>query len=131
MKTGASRLGAMQTAGFLPLKSESRRCVRFTTKAITVTQQFGVLGLTPWASKSDVKQAYKRLALKYHPDVLRGDNYQDKQEFFKDIKSAYENLMVKFEENEATAAAYSRYDDEEWLGYEAGIPVVPTFYPAP
>ncbi len=33
------------------------------------TDPFGVLGLTPTASREEVKSAFRRLALKCHPDV--------------------------------------------------------------
>ncbi|XVE60747.1 hypothetical protein DITRI_Ditri05aG0152200 [Diplodiscus trichospermus] len=58
------------------------------------TIHYAVLGLTPFASKSDVKQAYKRLALKYHPDVHKGEDVPAKDKAFLEIKSAYELHMI-------------------------------------
>lgn len=46
------------------------------------------LGLSVRASKSDIKNAYKRLSKKYHPDVA-GDKYTD---FFQKVNEAYEFL---------------------------------------
>lgn len=47
---------------------------------------FDVLELPPWASKEDVRKAYKRLALRLHPD--KGGN----DEAFQRLLSAYQRL---------------------------------------
>ncbi|XP_010521153.1 PREDICTED: uncharacterized protein LOC104800125 isoform X2 [Tarenaya hassleriana] len=82
---------------------------------------YTVLGLTPLATKSDVKRAYKRLALKYHPDVHKGPENN-----FKEIKSAYESLMQKLEEEEEEIREdFDEYEEwEEWMGFEGGVPVL-------
>ena len=49
---------------------------------------YGVLGLTPKASSTEIKQTYRKLSLKYHPDRNPGDN----GETFKKINKAYEIL---------------------------------------
>ncbi|WOL14265.1 chaperone protein dnaJ 8, chloroplastic isoform X2 [Canna indica] len=104
-----------------------RRCVRMPARSLPFAGEFAALGLTPFASRSDVKRAYKRLALKYHPDVIRGD-IQGKDNTFTEIKSAYESLMVKFEEDNRLMVD-DGYGDEweewdEWMGFEGGLPVV-------
>nr|XP_018678257.1 PREDICTED: chaperone protein DnaJ isoform X1 [Musa acuminata subsp. malaccensis] len=67
------------------------RCLRIPARSLPIADEFAALGLTPFASRCDVKRAYKRLALKYHPDVVRGDNGGgEKDETFREIKSAYE-----------------------------------------
>ncbi|XP_026460329.1 chaperone protein dnaJ A6, chloroplastic-like isoform X1 [Papaver somniferum] len=68
----------------------TQRCLRFPTRCLPFSDEFSLLGLTPYASKADVKHAYKRLALKYHPDVIKAGENNEKQETFKEIKSAYE-----------------------------------------
>lgn len=50
-----------------------------------------ILGLTKAASKEDVKKAYRKLALKYHPDQNK-DNPKA-AEIFRQISEAYEILM--------------------------------------
>ncbi|KAG6539966.1 hypothetical protein Mapa_018667 [Marchantia paleacea] len=48
------------------------------------------LGVGPEASKSEIKRAYRRLALKYHPDVCSSN---DGHVRFLHIKSAYDSIM--------------------------------------
>ena len=51
---------------------------------------YEVLGVSRDASKRDIKKAYKRLAMKYHPDKNSGD--ATSEEKFKEVKEAYETL---------------------------------------
>ena len=50
-----------------------------------------ILWLEPWASDTEIKKAYRKLAMKYHPDKNL-DNPWSAQEKFKQIKDAYEKL---------------------------------------
>ncbi|TMN86902.1 molecular chaperone DnaJ [Pseudoalteromonas phenolica] len=51
---------------------------------------YEVLGVSKDASERDIKKAYKRLAMKYHPDRTEGD--ADLEAKFKEVKEAYEVL---------------------------------------
>ncbi len=62
---------------------------------------YEVLGLSRDASERDVKKAYKRLAMKYHPDRNKGDDADEK---FKEVKLAYEVLT-----DPQKRAAYDQY----------------------
>lgn len=48
------------------------------------------LGITPKATQSEVKNAYYKLSMQYHPDRNEGSEAAAKQ--FRDITSAYEVL---------------------------------------
>ena len=52
---------------------------------------YEVLGLSKGASEGEIKKAYRKLALKYHPDKTDGDS--NAEEMFKRIVTAYENLL--------------------------------------
>jgi len=51
---------------------------------------YEVLGVSKDASERDIKKAYKRLAMKYHPDRTAGDKELENK--FKEVKDAYEVL---------------------------------------
>lgn len=51
---------------------------------------YKILGVTKNASREEIKKAYRRLAVKYHPDKNRGD--KQAEERFKEIGEAYEVL---------------------------------------
>ena len=51
---------------------------------------YGILGVSRTAGDKEVKQAYRRLARKYHPDVNPGDKSSEAR--FKEINEAYEVL---------------------------------------
>jgi curved DNA-binding protein len=50
---------------------------------------FAILGLERGASEEDVKKAYRKLARKYHPDVSKE---KDAEEKFKEVNEAYQTL---------------------------------------
>ena len=50
---------------------------------------YGVLGVSKDASQDEVKQAYRKLARKYHPDVSQEPDAEEK---FKELNAAYEVL---------------------------------------
>ena len=55
---------------------------------------YSVLGISPDADDKAVKVAYKKLARKYHPDVSKEPQAEDK---FKEIAEAYEVIHNKEE----------------------------------
>jgi molecular chaperone DnaJ len=63
---------------------------------------YETLGLSKDAGEREIKKAYKRLAMKFHPDRTQGD--KSKEETFKEIKEAYEILS-----DDQKRAAYDQY----------------------
>ena len=71
---------------------------------------YDVLGIARDASEDQVKKAYRKLAMKYHPDRNPGD--KDAEEKFKEATEAYEIL--------ANADLRQRYDQFGWTAFERG-----------
>ncbi len=65
---------------------------------------YEVLGVNKNASAADIKKAYRRLAMKHHPDRNTGDDAAKAEEQFKEIKAAYEILS-----DEQKRAAYDQF----------------------
>lgn len=63
---------------------------------------YEVLGVGKDSSDREIKKAYKRLAMKYHPDRNEGDKASEER--FKEIKEAYEVLS-----DAQKKAAYDQY----------------------
>ncbi|OIW14688.1 hypothetical protein TanjilG_33030 [Lupinus angustifolius] len=53
---------------------------------------YSVLGVGETVSCKEVKQAYKKMARKYHPDVSPGDRVEENTKRFIKLKEAYETL---------------------------------------
>jgi len=51
---------------------------------------YNILGVAKSASQDEIKKAYRKLAIKYHPDKNKGD--QQAEERFKEVGEAYEVL---------------------------------------
>lgn len=51
---------------------------------------FKILGVSRDASEDDIKRAYRQLAKKYHPDVNKEPNAEEK---FKQIQNAYQQAL--------------------------------------
>ena len=49
---------------------------------------YDLLGVSKDSSKAEIKKAYKKLALKYHPDRAPEENKKEYEEKFKEINEA-------------------------------------------
>ena len=56
-----------------------------------ITDPYKVLGVSPDASDEEIKQAYRNLAKKYHPDRNPGD--QEAARKMQEINAAYDQIM--------------------------------------
>uniref|UniRef100_A0A8I6YM25 J domain-containing protein n=1 Tax=Hordeum vulgare subsp. vulgare TaxID=112509 RepID=A0A8I6YM25_HORVV len=77
-----------------------------------------VLGVAPSASPAEIKRAYRRLALKYHPDVNKEANSQEK---FLRIKHAYNTLMSSESWSKYASSSSKPADAEEEFDWLAAI----------
>ncbi|XP_057821010.2 chaperone protein dnaJ 8, chloroplastic-like [Cryptomeria japonica] len=88
-------------------------------------EEYKLLRLESNASEKEVKKAYRRLALQYHPDVCKGENCGVT---FHKINEAYQIVMstlmeVNKEEEYYADDGYMGFDEwEEWMGFEGGCP---------
>lgn len=74
---------------------------------------YEVLGVGKEASQDDIKKAYKKLALKYHPDRNKGD--KGAEEKFKEVGEAYSVLS-----DTNTRARYDRFGHDGLSGASGG-----------
>jgi molecular chaperone DnaJ len=65
---------------------------------------YEVLGVNRDASEDDIKKAYRKLAMKHHPDRNQGEDAKVSEEKFKEVKEAYEILS-----DASKRAAYDRF----------------------
>jgi DnaJ-class molecular chaperone len=75
---------------------------------------YHVLGVQRGATAKEIKQAYRRLARKYHPDVNPGD--QAAEQKFKDISEAYSVL-----ENPDNRSKYDQFGHQAFGNHSSGF----------
>uniref|UniRef100_A0A061R382 Chaperone protein dnaj 15-like n=1 Tax=Tetraselmis sp. GSL018 TaxID=582737 RepID=A0A061R382_9CHLO len=63
------------------------------TEAPSLRDPYVVLGLEKSATENEIKSAYKKCALKYHPDKNHGEGAEDAADKFKEAVTAY-NILI-------------------------------------
>ena len=77
-------------------------CREFKKTRMTKRDYYEILGVAKSASKDEIKKAYRKQALKFHPDKNPGD--KSAEEKFKEAAEAYEVLS-----NDEKRARYDRF----------------------
>ncbi|CAN0919792.1 Chaperone protein dnaJ 8, chloroplastic [Linum grandiflorum] len=105
----------------------------FCVSSSLVNDPYKTLRIKPGASESEVKKAFRKLALQYHPDVCRGSNCGVKFSLINEAYNTLSNcamvdaqvLMMKLRKEAATPEPEPEPEYElweEWMGWEgAGI----------
>ena len=70
---------------------------------------YDVLGISKSANETEIKKAYRKMAKKYHPDVNKAPDAEEK---FKEVQEAYDVLS---DSNKKAA-----YDSDGHAPYERG-----------
>ena len=73
---------------------------------------YATLGIAKGATPEEIKKAYRKMALKYHPDKNKEAGAEEK---FKDISEAYEVLS-----DEKKRSVYDKYGEEGLKGGASG-----------
>ncbi|KAL0904638.1 hypothetical protein M5K25_026767 [Dendrobium thyrsiflorum] len=137
-------IGMAISPSWRKVKTGKKRCEGVLCAATAATaagtgnlmEQYRMLRIHPGASEKEVKKAFRRLALQYHPDVCKGSNCGVQ---FHRINEAYDILISSLrasEEEEQELESWQNSDDcdgdedlkgmydsswdswEEWMGWE-------------
>ncbi|XP_019769817.2 dnaJ protein homolog 1 [Dendroctonus ponderosae] len=90
----------------------------FKSSVTSMTKDYyAILGIPKGASDDEIKKAYRKLALRYHPDKNKSPGAEEK---FKDVAEAYEVLSDKKKRD-----LFDQYGEE---GLKGGVPGGGTFH---
>ncbi|KAI8556350.1 hypothetical protein RHMOL_Rhmol05G0245900 [Rhododendron molle] len=100
-----------------PQDMNIREVLMKAEKSLKLSQRkdwYKILGVSKTAAISDIKRAYKKLALQWHPDK-NVDNREEAEAKFREIAAAYEVLG-----DEDKRTRYDRGEDLEEMGMGSG-----------
>eukprot|EP00538_Stauroneis_constricta_P009275 CAMPEP_0119568080 /NCGR_PEP_ID=MMETSP1352-20130426/37841_1 /TAXON_ID=265584 /ORGANISM="Stauroneis constricta, Strain CCMP1120" /LENGTH=201 /DNA_ID=CAMNT_0007617419 /DNA_START=68 /DNA_END=669 /DNA_ORIENTATION=+ len=76
---------------------------------------YSILGLSRTATQKEIKSAYRKLALKYHPDKVAEDEKEEAEKKFVKVSEAYSALS-----DEKKREVYDKYGKNGLDAFEAG-----------
>lgn len=82
-------------------------------------KHLATLGLGESATPDDIKSAYRRLAMRYHPDRVQGADATESEAKFKEVKEAYEYLSSGAEETQHKFSF--NFSDSEFTDIFSGL----------
>lgn len=93
---------------------------------MTYKDYYKILGVTKNVNEKEIKKAFKKLAIKYHPDKNQGDAAAEEK--FKEINEAYEVLgnAKKRQQYDHLGANWSQFQNGsggfDWSQFQQGAP---------
>jgi len=81
----------------------------------TKREYYDILGVKKEASKADIKSAYRKAALKWHPDKNQ-DNKKEAEEKFKEINEAYQVLSDQGKRQKYDQFGHAAFDPSSGMG---------------
>ena len=79
---------------------------------------YEVLGIQKGASDEEIKKAFRKMAMKYHPDRNQGD--KDAEEKFKEVNEAYSVLSDPDKKNKYDRFGFAGVDPNAGFGGAGG-----------
>ena len=82
---------------------------------------YKILGVPKNATQDEIKKAFRKLAIKYHPDKTKGD--KSKEEKFKEVSEAHEVLSdpEKRKKYDQLGANWKQYQNANGAGQQGGF----------
>ncbi|MDP8292634.1 MAG: DnaJ domain-containing protein, partial [Candidatus Orphnella occulta] len=81
---------------------------------------YDVLGVSRTASADEIKKAYRKLALKYHPDRVSDDDKTEASEKFKEATAAYEILSDSTKKSQYDQFGHAAFQNGGGGGFGGG-----------